>query len=169
MNALTQVAVITKPKGLKGEVHVKILDEFEEKVLHTRVVFLAIAGQQIPHLVERFEAGAPSMARLKLRGIDRVEQCEPLRKAGVLVETDRAEQYRVEKDDLIGYRAFQGDRLLGTVSGRISTQAQDLLEVTTEAQKEVLIPLVEAFIRTTDDKDKRIIFDLPDGLIDLNT
>jgi 16S rRNA processing protein RimM len=70
---------------------------------------------------------------------------------------------------LNGYTILSSDeQVIGTVAEIIKNPGQMLLNVATPAGKTILIPLHEDLIVRVDPEKRRIIMELPDGLIDLN-
>ena len=65
---------------------------------------------------------------------------------------------------LIGYTAYDQETELGPVTGILSHPAQILAEIQVNGE-DVLIPIVDDLVIDIDKKKKRIIFDVPEGLI----
>lgn len=168
MSAFIEVAVITKPKGIKGEVHVHVLEGFLPEVLNTNAVFAQQSGQRVPYIIEEFVAAGDRMARIKFKGIDSKEKAEVLRNFPLLVAEARAIEHSEPQDELIGYEVYNQEQLIGKLSELLSTTAQDLISVTTEGGAEVLIPFVDDFIIKQDDENKKLVLRLPEGLLDVN-
>ncbi len=165
---LTEVAVITKPKGLKGELNVHILEDFQAEVLTPGPVFLSMEGQQIPYLIESLEIVSSNMVRMKLKNVDTPEVAESLRKVKMLLPSERAEPFKTAESELISFDVFDDDHHIGKVKELLSTKAQDLISVITDEGVEVLIPFVDAFIVEQDNVNQKLILNLPEGLVDLN-
>lgn len=73
---------------------------------------------------------------------------------------------KVYLKEVEGFQVFDNKNLVGTITGFSSNNAQDLLVVETEDGREVEIPFVEAFVKKMDSKNKKIIMDLPEGLVE---
>lgn len=59
------------------------------------------------------------------------------------------------------------ERAIGVVEDIVDTAAHPLYRVRTPEGREVLIPAVDAFLRSVDVAAKRIVVALPDGLLDV--
>lgn len=56
---------------------------------------------------------------------------------------------------------------LGVVTGSFHSGAHEVLELRTADARELLLPLVDAFLVSIDVAAKRIVYDPPEGLLDL--
>lgn len=71
--------------------------------------------------------------------------------------------------DALGMTIVTPDgRVLGEVVEVSGTPAQDLYVVRDASGLEVLLPAVEAFIRSVDLSGRRLVYDPPEGLLDIN-
>jgi len=66
--------------------------------------------------------------------------------------------------EIEGFTVFNGEQEVGPVVGFLSNGPQDLLKVSS-ATGEALIPLVSEFVQQLDFKNKRLLMNLPEGLI----
>ncbi len=57
--------------------------------------------------------------------------------------------------------------ILGEVTGTFHSGAHEVLELRRPDARELLLPLVDAFVVSIDVEAKRIVFDPPEGLLDL--
>ena len=106
------------------------------------------------------------MFKIVLRGVDDVQVAESFRGFGVYQTNDLI--LTEEELDLEGYTVFYGAELaLGEVIQVIENKAQLLLVVEDGSGKEYMIPLVEDFIVESDPGSKKLLLDLPEGLLDL--
>jgi len=69
-----------------------------------------------------------------------------------------------EYDFLIGYTAYDKETELGLVTGILSHPAQILAEINVNGN-EVLIPIVDDLVIEIDKRKKKIVFDVPEGLV----
>jgi 16S rRNA processing protein RimM len=74
----------------------------------------------------------------------------------------------IESDQgILSYKVYDSDeRLIGVIIDTIESHAQDVIVVQSD-DKEVMIPFVEEFIIEFNPDKKRIIMELPEGLLDL--
>ncbi|HMN68158.1 MAG TPA: ribosome maturation factor RimM [Bdellovibrionales bacterium] len=107
----------------------------------------------------------------RLEGVNDRNASEALQRSGVYIPE---EDLRSEAGERIFLRQIQGfeviDQTLGSI-GRIegfaSNGPQDLLRVKGARPREILIPLVDAFLVQIDFDNERLHMDLPPGLIDV--
>ena len=104
----------------------------------------------------------------KFQGVDTISDAEKLAGAEVSIPFEhRAElpEDEVFESDLIGCEVFDATgRSLGVVTDFQETGGTPLLQV----GNDLLIPFAKEICTKIDLKNKRIIVNLPDGLLDLN-
>jgi 16S rRNA processing protein RimM len=189
------LALLKRPQGRRGELLAELLTDFPDRFTERPHVFLAapgfngsaaearpieIAGHWLP--VGRNQGRVV----LAFVGIDSISQAEQL--AGLEVIVPITARVELEEDeeyvsDLIGcaviQRAGSGQETrLGVVAGvefpttsdgtRRLEDAAPLLTVIDDANDEILIPYVQAFLISVSTTAKVIHMNLPDGLLDLN-
>jgi 16S rRNA processing protein RimM len=107
---------------------------------------------------------------LKFFGVDDMNDAESV--VGCELQVPGGERAKLEAgwtyvSDLVGCAVFDGDREIGTVSDlRFGAGEAPLLVV--EGESEYQIPYAEAFLKTVDLQQKRIVMQLPEGLLDLS-
>ena len=168
-----QLGYIIKTHGLRGHVvaHFDVDDPAAYAKLKT--VYLTLAGaptKLVTYEVEKIQPQAASKVLLKLRGIDRIEEAEPLRSSQLhlpltlLPELDDDQFYF---HDVIGFTVVDENLgVLGTVENFYELPQQDMLAMRYQGQ-EVLIPVVDELVSHADHQKKEIYVNLPDGLLDV--
>jgi 16S rRNA processing protein RimM len=103
----------------------------------------------------------------KFQGIDTISDAEKLAGAEVSIPFEQRAELNddeVYESDLIGCEVFDATgRSLGVVTDFEETGAAPLIHV-----GNLLIPFAKSICTTIDPANKRIIVNLPDGLLDLN-
>ena len=138
------VGVVTKPKGLKGEVKVNVNGADVENLLKVKKCY--VAGS--PYTIEKSYLGGNGFF-VKLSGIDNVEDAENLR--GEQFEIDRADASPLSDGefyvaDLIGkFVYFENGEKLGKLNNVVNYGASDILVIRTQ-QKEYMVPDVNGLI-----------------------
>lgn len=161
---------ITKTHALKGEVIIFLDVDTPEYYNQLDALFLEIKGQLVPYIIEEIQVkGRKSI--LKLEDINSIEQAEPLVNAPVwlpLTALSKLKEGQFYYHDVIGYavRDAVADREIGTLTAVYESTGQDLFAITSEG-REVLVPIVDDFIRNIEHEQKRIELQLPDGLLEL--
>lgn len=168
-----QLGSIGKPHGLKGFVvaflDVDDLDAYR-KVKSVLLEMPAAPGKLVPYEVEKLQPQAENRVLLKLRGIERIEEAEPLRNAKLyrpLQELPALEADQFYFHDVIGYTVVD-EQLgeLGTVEAFYELPRQDLLAMRYKGQ-EVLIPVVDELVSHADETTRQLHVNLPEGLLDV--
>ncbi|HWZ51856.1 MAG TPA: ribosome maturation factor RimM [Granulicella sp.] len=188
------VAQLLRPQGRKGELLAELLTDFPERFETNKQVYLAppdfsgtefearkaeVAGFWLP--VGRNEGRIV----LHFEGVDSIDAAEKLMGLDVLIP--EAERVALDEDasyidDLIGcvvYDVASGqDCAVGTVrdvhfpttsdGGRRLAEAAPLLEIESPTGEELLIPFAKSFLVSMDVAAKKIIMNLPEGLLDIN-
>lgn len=146
--------------GLEGWVKVEPLSDFPERFARGARVYLA--GEEEPRQIQGVHEHKGQL-RLKLRGVDSLEEAESHRAKYVEVPADQ--RPKLESDqyytaDLIGLDVIDAKAgLLGKVDSIIASPAQDLLQV-----GEILIPVAKQFVKAIDLEQKSITVELIPGM-----
>ncbi len=168
--SLLLVGQVRRPHGRAGEVSVEVATDFPErfapglKLIWTR----GIEARPLELLSAR-----PHGDRLLLRfeGISSTEAARDL--AGGELSVSEREAFPAPAGYYYGHEVegfFCVDSKgisLGFVRSLGRTPAGPMLTVETVAGKEALVPFVEEMVREIDRSSRRIVLDLPEGLLDL--
>lgn len=170
LEALISIARIARPQGVRGEVIADILTDFPERFAALDEVTLRRDGQLIGPLTleqHRFHKGR---VLLKFAGYDDADRAEELRGASVVI--DREDLVELDDDeyfvfDLEGCAVVTTDgQPLGVVAKVEDYGAAPLL-VVRDQSREILIPLTREICPDVNTKNKQIVVNPPDGLLDL--
>lgn len=164
-----EIGFITKTRGLKGEVQVSFTFDEPEK-LKIDSVFIEINSKLVPFFVASFKIPMPQIGYFNFEDVHHIDQAQTLTKKKIYLP-NRFKPKRKKGEflftDLVGFTADDlqvGD--LGEIL-EVREYPQQFLATLNYKGNEVLIPLNEAFITEIDIANKKISFDLPDGLLDL--
>ncbi len=159
--------------GLRGQLRVRCFGDEPEPLLGVTRVTLEPRNEQEEPCIYEVTSVAPGRRgelRLALAGVLRREQAEALRGREVRVDRDQiatlpaGEHYDFQ---LIGCRLEGTDgALIGTVRGILRTGAADVLVVEDAAGEERLIPAAQALLEEVDVEGRRIVIEIPPGLLD---
>ncbi len=169
---LTVVGAIVKLHGYKGEL--EAVADYEEVPLSSlEYVFIELDGLMVPFRILSCRPKRDN-SLLMLRGIDTEEKAKALVGKELMVEASQLPEDFGNSDDdvfylsdMIGFSAFDGPVLLGTISGYDDTTDNVLFTITAPDGREFLVPAADDLITEFSEDDKKVIFNLPEGIIDL--
>jgi 16S rRNA processing protein RimM len=167
-----QVARIGKPHGIRGEVTVQVLTDAPGDRFVPGTQFIVEPASTGPLTV--FSARwNKDILLLAFEEIETRNEAEGLRGAKLFIET---EEIGADDDDegwyeheLVGLDVRVAGNVVGKVSGLHTLPVQDLLVVTTDDGKEVLIPFVEQIVPEVNVGEKYVLVTPPPGLFEVNT
>lgn len=161
----TEIAVVVKPHGLKGDLVVKLGDSHIFSLKDFTSIFMNVQGAFIPYKLESNAELNNGKAKIKLASIDDSTIAETFRGRALYQLTSLL---GVDKQiDFIGFVVVEGKGIeLGEVVDVIENPAQSLLVIERNGD-EVFIPLVDDFILEINQAKKILNMQLPDGLLDL--
>ena len=161
---------ITKVSGFEGAVTIKLERFFSENLPNMESVFLEIEGRPVPFFISYSEYTGADILKLKFEGYNSSEKVREFSGSRVFLTTGIAVDNKIEDiKNLVGYEVLLGDNyLLGSIKEVIPNPGQWLLNVTTTANKDILIPFHDHFIVSIDNNKKLLIMNIPDGLTEIN-
>jgi len=165
------IARIARPWGNRGEVIADSYTDFPERFGILEEVWLDFAGRSRTRIALEFVWEHKGRPVFKFAGVDSISAAEAL--AGVWVQVEAAESVQLPEGtyfdhELIGCAVVDTEgRELGAVFEVLRLSGNHQL-VVRGAAGEFLIPATDAICREVSVKDKRIVVDLPAGLMDLN-
>ncbi len=172
MKKLIAIGRILRPWGNKGELKISL---FSGKVGSLESFTKICAGdseksviQIFPEKERRYQDGII----VKFLGVHSIVDADALRgkylyvKAEELAPLARDEYYI---DDLIGLKVIltKKGKELGYVVNVLETHGTDLVEIQ-KGKRNILIPLTKSICKMIDLRNKILIIDPPEGLLDLN-
>lgn len=171
MENLVSIGYTKKPHGLKGELKVQVDDLYLDDFLEAETVFLEIRGKKLPFFIEKVREGNEVL--VKFEDTDSKEAADNLSSKEIFLrESDIVplEERELEADDFTQYVGYQlQDTELGLIGEMedVIEYPQQMMAAVTYQEREVLIPLNEAFIKEIQKGKKIILMELPQGLLEL--
>ncbi len=165
------IARIVRTRGIRGELVADSYTDFPERFSLVGAVWLEFAdGSRERFALERVweHKGRPV---LKLAGVDSMSAAQRL--VGTWVQVENAEAVSLPHGtyfdhDLVGCVVMSpGGRILGSVAEVLRLSGNHQL-IVRGPSGEFMVPVAGALCREISIPDKRIVVDLPEGLIDLN-
>ncbi len=164
------IGQVGKTHGVWGEVHVRVLTDFPERIKRGVMVYL---GEEHRPTRIRNCRGHEKTLLIAFEGYGVCEEAENLRGEMIYVRADdrpALEEGEYYQHQIIGLRVFSDDAqagapALGVVSDILETGANDVLVIETENGKEVLLPMLEDTILNVDLSAGELKVHLLPGLI----
>ena len=160
------------PSGLRGEFRVTLYAQDSDNLKEGKVLLLKHAENEVSARIEsvRYQKDRPV---IKLEGFDDRTSVEALRNMEISIEASDLEELPEGEHyvrDLIGCRVIDiaggGSREIGILQDVIQNTAQSVLDVRTSEGRSVLIPAVEAFLRSIDEEAGVIEVELIPGFLE---
>lgn len=171
MEDLLRVGVITQTHGIRGEVKVfpTTDDPMRFKKLKHCVVQLKREDIELEVQSVKF---FKQYVIVKFKNYDSINDIEQFVKKDLMVTRDNAVKCEPGEYficDLIGLKVITDDgRKLGTLTEVLETGANNVYEVTTPDDKQILIPVIDECILAHDMQAGTVTVHLLDGLLELN-
>ena len=173
---LVNIGRIGSSVGLRGELRVTLYAQDSDNLKEGKVLLLKR---------ERTAAGAPSELSARLLGV-RLQKNKPVIRLDGITDRTSADELRdmeiyIAADQLeelpegehyvrniIGSRVYDiaSDQEIGTLEDVIQNTAQSILDVKTSDGRQILIPAVDAFVRSISEEAKLIEVELIPGFLD---
>jgi len=161
---------IVKKYSFKGELLVKL--DTDDPGIYTKMesVFIDKNKNLIPFFIERSSLHKSTLLRVKFEDIDSEEDANKLLKSELYLPLEFLPQLTGNKfyyHEIFGFEAEDlSFGLIGIIKGVNDNTNQAILEIDRNGS-EILIPLIDDFIKSVDREQKKIILVVPEGLIDI--
>jgi len=170
------VGLITSCHGIKGQVKVKSLSDFEERFLKPGMRWLQKENEQPAEikLLSGYKQPGKETFIIKFQGINTRNNAEQLKKYRILVKTNKLPELKKEEFHLLELinlrvKTLENDELkiIGKVIN-LENEKNNLLVIELfKNQKKVFIPFVEEIVPLVDIKNNFLIINPPRGLLEL--
>ena len=170
------VGLITSCYGIKGQVKVKSLSDFEERFLKPGMRWLQKENEPPSKikLISGFRQPGKETFIIKLQGINTRNLAEKLKKYKILVKTNQLPELKREELHLLELinlqvKTLENDELqiIGKVIDLENEKNNLLVLELFNNQKKVLIPFVKEIVPLVDIKNNFLIITPPNGLLEL--
>lgn len=169
---LREIGRTQKPFGTKGYLRVYFNDELTVNLTKNDVIFMDEDGALIPFFVQDIVEEDSGVKVL----FDEYFQLEEVRalsdKQMYIRKSDEGRMIvedpfmQLDYDEILNYSCEDGEGILGSLV-RIEAYPQQMMAIISCDDYEILIPLIKEYVVEINDFKKKIIFDLPDGLVDI--
>ena len=170
------VGLITSCHGIKGQVKVKSLSDFEERFLKAGMRWLQKENE--PPLKIKLISGFKQPGRetfiIKFQGINSRNHAEQLKEFKILVKTNKLPELKKDEFHLLELinlqvKILENDELkiIGKVINLENEKNNLLIIKLFKNQKKVMVPFVKEIVKVVDTKNNFLIIKPPRGLLEL--
>ena len=171
MKDLIEIGYTKKPHGLKGEIKVNIKDKYLEDFLRSNCLFLDLNRSIIPHFI--LDIRNTKHLLVLFEDVDSIGEAEKIAgKKIMLREKDLIpEEEKVLELEVLEYAFAEGFVMEDVIQGLIGTILsveefpQQEMAFVEYKDREVLVPMIDHFIVEINKKEKRILVELPEGML----
>ena len=166
-----QIGRMGKVHGLKGDLNFQFTDDVWDR-LDSDYIICEVDGILVPFFIEEYRFRSDSTAIMKLEGVDTVDAAQMLVNCHVYFEKKYQEELDEDEVSLnyfIGFKMIDGDNGedIGTITDIDDNTDNWLFIVERTDGSEVMIPAHEEFISAINKEEKKMVMDLPLGLLNL--
>jgi 16S rRNA processing protein RimM len=161
---------IAKKFSFKGEVLIYLDTDEPELYENMESVFVEYNKNLVPFFIENSSFHKNDFLRVKFEDIDNEADADGILNHEVYLPLSMLPKLEGNKfyfHEVIGFEIE--DKRLGVFGKIVSindTSAQPLFEVI-NGNVEILIPMIDQFLVTIDRENKKVIMDLPEGLVEM--
>jgi 16S rRNA processing protein RimM len=169
--AYTQIGFTRKTHGVAGEIKVSIEELYEEVFLGADRIFIETRGTKMPFFVQNVRGGGELIA--KFEDVNTREAAMIIQSKPIFLPTAEVPASISLAVETLVYQHLVGYMLVDKHSGDVATidevieMPQQEMALLRYRNRDVLIPLNDDYIIDVDKKKKRVLLDLPEGLLDL--
>lgn len=162
---------IAKKFSFKGEVLIYLDTDEPELYEEMESIFVEFNKNLVPFFIENASLHKGDFLKVKFEDVDSEEDADKLIGCEIYLPLSmlpKLEGNQFYFHEVIGFDVV--DKRLGNIGKIISindSTAQPLFEILKDNVTEILVPMIDQFLVEVDRKNKKIIMDLPEGLIEM--
>lgn len=161
---------IVRKYSFKGELLAKLDTDEPEMYVNLDSVLVDFGPSLVPHFFESSQLHKSTLLRMKLEDIDTEEDADDLIGASLYLPLTMLPKLEGDKfyyHEIIGFTAIDKKfGAIGEITGVNDTTSQAIFEIDRDGNQ-VLVPMIDEFIKKLDRTKKEIHLEVPDGLIEL--
>ena len=162
------IGKLGKSFGLKHQIRMSLFAGMEhvwETILaENTAIFIGIQDFKIPFFIEQFD---PSKQLVKFDKVSSEAEMKELMGQEIYIEhtTDIDNQYfDVQTFESLELFDFETKKIIGVID-RVEEFPSQMMAIVKRGNDEIMIPLVESWIKEFDTDAKQVYMDLPEGMI----
>jgi len=161
---------IAKKFSFKGEVLIYLDTDEPESYENMESVFVEFNKNLVPFFIENSSLHKNDFLRVQFEDVDSEEEADSILNCDVYLPLSMLPKLEGNKfyfHEVIGFEIE--DKRLGVFGKIVSindSSAQPLFEVVNGAV-EILVPMIDQFLVKIDRENKKVVMDLPEGLVEM--
>lgn len=164
-----KIGKINKPVGRDGDLKLEVDEPYLVSVSKAKFLWIKLDGKPIPFSISKFHN--QNSVTVKLDEVDSPEEANKYaNKEAYLIYSDiktRKAKLTSSFENIIGFDVFDQDKFIGEIEEVSLYPQQWMATVINNRGKHFLIPLIETFIIDISITEKKILMNLPEGILDL--
>lgn len=161
---------IAKKFSFKGEVLFWLDTDQPELYENMESVFVEQGRHLVPFFIEQSSLHKNDLLRVRFEDVTTEEEADALIGSALYLPLSMLPKLSGNKfyfHEVIGFEIEDVRRgVFGIIQSVNDSTAQPLFEIK-NGDVEILVPVIDQFLKKVDRENKRIVVDLPDGLIDM--
>ncbi|WP_306798595.1 ribosome maturation factor RimM [Oceanobacillus saliphilus] len=163
------VGKIVNTHGIKGEVKVLRISDFEERFNPGEIVYVMKDEQPIKLTISghRMHKG---FDLIQFEGYENINQVESFKGCKLKIHEDQLTDLAEDEyyyHEIIGCEVYTNDdRKLGKITEILSPGANDVWVIKQETGKDLLIPYIDGVVTEINIDEKRVVIEPMEGLLD---
>lgn len=164
-----EIGQLRKAFGYQGQIKINIEDMYEQDLYDQKFLFVGIDGYKVPFEIENITD--TKGINIKLRSLDTPEDISRYHNLPIYLLKENlvhAKSYIDENElmsSLDGFSLYDTEMGYIGVIDRVEEYPQQIMAIIIIEDKEVLIPLNSSLIVSMDIEAKKLIMNLPEGLL----
>ncbi len=162
---------IVKKYSFKGEVILKLDTDEPDIYENLDAVFLDLGNNLLPFFIKDSLLQKGNQLRIQFEGIDSEAEADTILKTDVYLPLNLLPKLTGDQfyfHEIIGFTLEDVNfGMVGEITSINDSTAQALFIIKND-NTEILIPMIDDFIQKIDRKNKKVIVETPEGLIEMN-
>ena len=161
---------IVRKYSFKGEVVIKLDTDEPEDYQNMESVFVALGNNLVPFFIEKSLLQKGNQLRVIFEDVASEEDADAILGSEIYLPLSFLPELEGNKfyyHEVINFKVEDAHKgLIGTIISVNDMSAQPLFEISFH-DKTIFIPIIDEFVKKVDRKNKKILVETPEGLIDL--
>ncbi|GAB3067474.1 ribosome maturation factor RimM [Virgibacillus ainsalahensis] len=164
------IGEVVNTHGIHGEVKVFRISDFEERFSIGKTVYAVKENEQPHKLTIAAHRTHKGFDLIRFKGYDNINEVEHFKGSQLKITKDQLtdlEENEFYYHEIIGCEVFSVDHTkVGVIKEILSPGANDVWVIKQQKGKDILIPYIESVVKNIDVKEKKIVIEPMEGLLD---